>query len=280
VISIQPEELKVLTRFIYEQSGISLDESKAYLLESRLSGLMRDYNCGAYSELYFKAKSDATKVLPRKIVEAMTTNETSFFRDTAPFELLRHKLIPELIDRQTKTTLKGLPIPIRIWSAACSTGQEVYSIATVLRELLGDWNRWSIRLLGTDISDQAVARASRGIYTKFEMERGLASDQLNRWFTPVPDGWKIRDEVRAAATFKTLNLMQDFSGLGKFDIIFCRNVAIYFTEQDKTRLFNRLGAMLAPEGALIIGSTETLAGLCPQFESKRYLRTIFYQLKA
>jgi chemotaxis protein methyltransferase CheR len=175
--------------------------------------------------------------------------------------------------------LPGHPPSIRIWSAACSTGQEVYTIAIVLKELLGDLSRYNIRLLGTDISDQAVATASRGIYNRFEIERGLPNDKLSRYFTETNGSWKIRDELRAMATFKRQNLFEDFNSLGRFHIIFCRNVAIYFTEQDRVRLFERIARSLDPGGSLVIGSTETISGISQQFESKRYLRSIYYQLK-
>jgi chemotaxis protein methyltransferase CheR len=211
-------------------------------------------------------------------VDAVTTGETSFFRDSAPFDLLQHKLLPELIDRRAKTSAAGTPLPLRIWSAACSTGQEVYTIAIVLKELLGDVSRYNIRLLGTDVSDQAIARASYGVFKRIEVERGLVPGRISRFFTPLKDGWKVSDELRAMVSFRTLNLMDDFSPLGRFDIIFCRNVAIYFTEADKARLFNRIGNSMLPDGALIIGSTESLAGLCPQFEAVRYLRSVYYRL--
>ena len=223
-------------------------------------------------------KADATQTLRRKVVDAITTGETSFFRDASPFDLLQHKVLPELIDRRRKTFGTGR-VPIRIWSAACSSGQELYSTAVVLKELLGSFAGYDIRLLGTDISDKAVAAASRGYFNKLEIERGMPPDKLARHFTPENGSWKIRDELRALATFRTMNLLEPMAFPVKHDIVFCRNVAIYFTEQDRARLFTAIGGVLAPDGCLIIGSTESLTGLCPQFEAKRYLRSVFYQLK-
>jgi chemotaxis protein methyltransferase CheR len=280
MIKLQADELHVLAQYISSLCGVHLDETKGYLLESRLVNLLQETGSGSFSELYIKAKADVTRTLARKIVDAVTTGETSFFRDSAPFELLQHKLLPELIDRRKKITPPGQPLPLRVWSAACSSGQEVYTIAIVLKELLVDLNKYSIRLLGTDVSDQAVASASYGIYNSIEIQRGLPQNRIERYFTKADAGWKISDELRALATFKTLNLMEDFSSLGRFDIIFCRNVAIYFTEADKTRLFNRIGGALQADGALIIGGTESLAGLCPQFAAMRYLRSVFYQLSS
>jgi chemotaxis protein methyltransferase CheR len=168
-------------------------------------------------------------------------------------------------------------VPIRIWSAACSTGQEVYSIAIALREALGNLNNFQISILGTDISDEAVTRASYGKYNKFEIERGLPAQTLNRYFTLMGDGWKIKDEIRAMAVFKKFNLMKPFTGLGRFDVVFCRNVAIYFTPMDKKLVFEKIAGVLEPDGSLVIGSTESLTGVTEAFEPRRYMRAIFYQ---
>ena len=279
MIKILPEEARTLSLYIYSLCGVHLDETKGYLLENRLAPLLQENSCGSFSEFYLKARSDSTKTIPRKIVDAVTTGETSFFRDSAPFDLLQLKLLPELIDRRRKNSSSRGPISLRIWSAACSSGQEVYTTAIVLQETLGNLLNYNIQLLGTDISDQAVARASYGVFSRMEVERGLAAEKLQRNFVPVEKGWKIRDELRGIASFKKLNLMEDFSSLGRFDIIFCRNVAIYFTEADKVKLFSKLGNALDPDGALIIGSTESLTGLCPQFEPMRYQRSVYYRLR-
>jgi chemotaxis protein methyltransferase CheR len=277
-MAVSLDELRVWARFIHSITGISLDDTKGYLVETRLAGLLRETGSAGYSELLHKVKADPTGTLRRRVVDAITTGETSFFRDTSPFELLQHKVLPELIDRRRKS-FGAARLPIRIWSAACSTGQELYSTAIVLKELLGGFAGYDIRLLGTDISDKAVAAASRGYFNKLELERGMPADKLARYFTPENGAWKIRDELRALATFRTMNLLGPLSFQVKHDIVFCRNVAIYFTEQDRARLFSVIGNVLAPDGCLIIGSTESLTGLCPQFEAKRYLRSVFYQLK-
>lgn len=270
------EERKLLASYIYAVSGIELDHTKHYLIESRLRTLVAQTRVGTYSELYNKARSDTSGALERAIIDAVTTGETLFFRDRAPFELLRHKLLPELIDRRTRTAMGR--IPLRIWSAASSTGQEVYSIAIVLRELLGNADKYDIRLIGTDISSQAVARASRGIYRDVEIERGLPEEARARYFIRCEAGWQIRDEIRAMASFRILNLMRDFALLGQFDIIFCRNVAIYFQDADKAALFARLSKSLAADGCLIIGATESVP--CDsRLEPKRHLGCVFYQRK-
>lgn len=275
MIRLQPDEQKSLAQYVYSLCAITLDESKGYLIESRLASLVEETGCGNYSGLLLRAKSDASRSIERRIVDAITTNETLFFRDTAPFDLLRHKIVPELIDRRARIGAAR----IRIWSAACSTGQELYSIAILLKELLGDPDRYGVRLLGTDISDAAVARASRGLFSPVEISRGLSEAQRTRYFVPAAGGWQIRDEIRAMAFFKKLNLMDDFGSLGRFDVIFCRNVAIYFNERDRMALFGRVERALEPGGYLVIGAMESLNGICPQFESKRHLRSVFYQVR-
>jgi len=275
VIKLLPEEHQALAQYIYSLCAVTLDQSKAYLIENRLSGLVEETGSTNFTQLLARAKSDPNRALERRIIDAITTGETLFFRDTAPFDLLRHKIVPELIDRQARNGAAR----IRIWSAACSTGQEVYSIAILLKELLGDPDRYGLRLLGTDISDQAVARASRGVYSPVEISRGLSDALRTKYFLPVASGWQIRDEIRGMASFKKLNLMQDLSALGRFDVILCRNVAIYFTERDRIALFGRIAKALEPDGSLLVGAMESLGGICPQFESKRHLRAVFYQLK-
>jgi chemotaxis protein methyltransferase CheR len=277
MIKIAPAELKIISQYIQQISGIYLDQSKSYLFETRLSSIAEAQGCTSYQELCQKAQREPSKKIEREIIDAITTNETLFFRDKGPFELLQHKILPEVIDaRSSKSPLKPA---IKIWSAASSTGQELYSIAIVLKELLRETSGYNLSLLGTDISEAAIVQASYGKYNRFEIERGLDKKLLQKYFTLFGDSWKIKDEIRAMANFRKLNLMQPFTSLGKFDIIFCRNVAIYFTLEDRKRLFNKLAESLADDGYLIIGSTESLTGICPQFVPKRHLRSIFYQKK-
>lgn len=278
MLTISSEEIKLITKYIYEISGIYLDESKKYLLETRLNSIAEEQGCLSYLDFLKKAKADVTKAIERKIIDAISTNETLFFRDTGPFQLLQHKIFPELIDARA-SKISSLKTSLKIWSAASSTGQELYSVAIVLQELLGDLSKYTIKLLGTDISDAAVAQASSGKYNKFEIERGLAREKLTRYFTMSGQTWKVNDQIRSMANFRKLNLMLPFTGLGKFDIVLCRNVAIYFTLEDRKKLFNKIADVLEPDGYLIIGSTESLTGICPRFIPKRHLRSIFYQLK-
>ncbi|HUI83003.1 MAG TPA: protein-glutamate O-methyltransferase CheR [Candidatus Binatia bacterium] len=276
-VAITADEVTLWARYIQETCGIVLDQSKAYLLETRLGGLLRETGASGFSELFYRLRADPSDTLRGKVVDAITTNETSFFRDSAPFELLQNKILPELVDRRSKTKVR--PISIRIWSAACSTGQEVYTIGIVLKEMLGSLAGYDIRILGTDISNQAIAAASRGYFSQLEMGRGLPLSTMERHFTREAANWKIRDEIRALATFRKMNLLEPFTFPVPFDIILCRNVAIYFAEQDRARMFNNFARCIARDGGLIIGSTESLTGLCPAFVPQRYLRTVFYQLQ-
>lgn len=272
---LTPADQRTLSQYVSSISGIHLDETKGYLIENRLSRLAADLGCQNFGDLARKAQADPGGQVKGRIIDAITTGETLFFRDMAPFDLLRHKLLPELFDHMTRTNQRR---PVRIWSAACSTGQEAYSIAILWRELLGTGSRFELRLVGTDISDQAVARASSGIYNTHEVSRGMSEPMLAKYLVRQGDQYQIRADIRQMATFRTLNLLTELGGMGRFDIIFCRNVAIYFPDAVKTSLFTRLGRQLEPGGSLIIGSMESLASVCPQFISKRYLRAVYYQL--
>ena len=279
MIKVTLDEFNVLSKYIYEISGITLDSSKVYLIETRLGSLVEEYGCDSYSEFYYKAKSDTSKAIEKRVLNAITTRETLWFRDQSPFEALQHKIIPDLIDRRMKENRPGR-IPIKIWSAASSTGQEIYSIAMTIRDLLPDMSKFDVSILGTDISDAAIAGASYGKYTQFEMDRGMPAAKLHKYFTKEGDSWKIKDELRCMATFRKFNLFDDYRTLGKFDIVFCRNVAIYFSLPDRKSIFNRIADVLNPEGTLLIGSSEYLAGICDRFESQRHCRAVFYKLKS
>ncbi|MEA3547127.1 MAG: protein-glutamate O-methyltransferase CheR, partial [Thermodesulfobacteriota bacterium] len=214
--------------------------------------------------------------LANKLIDAMSTNETSFFRDTKPFDLLKFKILPDLFDRLEKASLGK---NINIWSSASSTGQEAYSIAICLHELLGaNIAKYRIKIVGTDISDSAIVQSSRGNYSQFEIGRGMPQNLLKKYFIPNKTNWQVKDELRAMAFFRKQNLMQPFTALGKFDIIFCRNVAIYFSMEDRKSLFSRIAAQLNPGGVLVIGSTESLYGVSDLYERREYHQSAFYQV--
>jgi chemotaxis protein methyltransferase CheR len=278
-LKITPSEFQIMSRYILDVSGIALAPGKEYLIETRLSQIVDDLNVRSYQELHSKAKADVSGALEKRIIDAISTNETYFFRDNAPFDLIQHKLIPDLIDRRMKNGASPLKTGIKIWSSASSTGQEIYSIAMILKDLSIDPVRYNIKLLATDISDAAIAQASYGKYNRFEVTRGLSKQRLDRYFSPDGDFWRIKDEIRAMVTFRKMNLMKPFTGLGKFDMILCRNVAIYFTSEDRRRLFEKIAESLEPDGFLIIGSTESLTNDIMIFQPQRYLNSTFYVLK-
>jgi len=280
MIRIAEPEFALFAKLVRESTGISLDSSKAYLVETRLAPLLERSGSRSYGELFQRIHSDERGELRRGMIDRITTQETSFFRDGAPFEMLKNKIIPDLVDARAASRPAGARLPLRIWSAACSTGQELYSIAIALKETLGDLARYDLRLLGTDISDAAVARASRGRYTAAELARGLSAERVAANFERDGDGYRVRDELRAYLCFKRLNLQESFASLGTWDIVFCRNVAIYFPDEAKKLLFDRIGGILADDGCLVLGSTETLAAVCPQYEARRYLRAVYYTLKS
>jgi chemotaxis protein methyltransferase CheR len=212
------------------------------------------------------------------VVDLISTGETQFFRDQFPFDLLKVKLLPEMIARKRELSPQG-KLSIRIWSAACASGQEVYSIAMVLKEVLPDIHKHDVSILGTDISDLALARAAGGVYNAIEVERGLSKKRLEHHFVHSAGAWTVSPELRSLATFKKLNLLEDFSRQGTFDLVFCRNVAIYFSESDRQGLFTRMGKALNANGVLIVGSTELVTLASSQFVSKTHDRAVYYQNK-
>ena len=278
MIKITPTEFDILVRHILNISGIALARGKEYLVETRLNPLLNSLDCTSFAEFQTRIKTDLKGEINEKIIDAISTKETYFFRDKAPFELLQHKIIPDLMVRRTQKS--GILKPgIRLWSAASSTGQEIYSIAMALTEIGITPSKYNIQMLGTDISDAAIAQASYGWYNKFEIARGLDPRRLTRFFNPERDGWRIKDEIRFMAQFKKMNLMKPFIGLGKFDIILCRNVMIYFTPEDRKKIYASIARVLEPDGYLIIGSTESLINECDLFTPHRYLKSVFYRLK-
>jgi chemotaxis protein methyltransferase CheR len=273
-MKVTDKEIPIVAELVEQLCGIVLDSSKGYLIESRLGSLAESNGCANFTEFCQKAKYNGCRQLQGQIIDAITTQETLFFRDTSPFEALQHKAIPEMIDAKTGTAFAKR---LRIWSAACSTGQEVYSIAMTLRELIPDILKWDVKIIGTDISDSAVKHASMGHYAQHEIQRGMKPALLQKYFTEVKDGWKVKDDLRFLATFQRRNLLEPFNDLGSFDMIFCRNVAIYFDADTKRNLFRRLTHQLASYGYLFVGSSESLTDIGPEFVPQYHCRSVFYQ---
>lgn len=271
---VTPEEVSSVCALVEQLTGIQWDAEKSYLIESRLGAMLHEHRIDTLAGLIAAVKASNTSPIRADFINAVTTRETLFFRDDGPFNALRHKALPEIIDAKAGTVHCRR---LRIWSAACSSGQEVYSLGIILRELIDDIDEWDVKILGTDLSPAAIASASRGIYSDFEMSRGISPTIRDRHFVKVPNGWRICDEVRSLACFEPRNLLEPFSNLGPFDVIFCRNVAIYFDEPAKRDLFERLSGVLLPHGTIFIGSSETVAGLGERWIPQYHCRGVYFQ---
>ena len=274
-MKVNAEEIKIIAQLVYDLCGIVLDESKGYLIESRLATLAKEHECETFSEFYYKARYDHNKAIQSDIINAITTNETLFFRDTSPFEALQHKVIPDVIDQRANSLN---PKRLRIWSAACSTGQEPYSIAMTLCDLIPDIASWDIKITATDISDNALKQASQGVYADHEIKRGMKPAQLQKYFAQEGSTFKVKDELRYFIAFKRLNLHEPFDTLEQFDCVFCRNVAIYFNAQDRADLFERITRQMNPWGYLFVGSSENLTGLGQQYQPEHHCNAVVYRV--
>ena len=273
-MQLDPKEIDAVCGLVLDLCGIYLDSSKTYLIESRLGEVIKRNGFKSYREAVDRVRRTSDLKLKSQIIDAITTNETLFFRDNSPFEAFKHKALPEAIDQKQNSPF---PKRLRIWSAATSTGQEAYSIAMTICELIPDVETWDIQVLATDISDAAVAKASRGQYTDNDIKRGVSPQYLDRYFNRKGDDWVVSEKVRSMISFKTFNLHDSFSSLGQFDMIFCRNVAIYFTPEARKSLFNRLIAQMPAYGYLFVGSAELLNKIGPQFVAQNHCGSVFYQ---
>jgi chemotaxis protein methyltransferase CheR len=270
---MKPDEFQFLHDLLKRQSGFVLAAGKSYLVESRLLPLATENGYENLSELVGALKNSASRELQSKIVEAMTINETFFYRDKTPFVNFRDIMIPELVERR-KDSKK-----LRIWSAAASAGQEPYSIAMEISEMQAKLAGWNIDILASDISNDILAKAVEGIYSQFEVQRGLAVKMLVKYFEQNGDKWQIKPAIKNMVEYRNFNLLDDFATLGKFDIIFCRNVLIYFDRKTKADILDRLARQTNPGGYLVLGGAETVMGLTDAFKPPANSRG-FYQLVA
>ncbi len=262
------EDFDMFSNLLKQRSGLVLTKDKAYLLESRLMPVARKWNMKGLDELAVTVRSRKEEALLRDITEAMTTNESSFFRDQKPFDLFRNVVLPQLLETRSARR------QIRIWSAACSSGQEAYSLAMLLQEDAAKIAGWRIEIIGTDISAEMVERAKSGIYTQFEVQRGLPIQMLVKHFKQNGDKWQISPQIRQMATFREFNLLGDLMPLGQFDVVFCRNVLIYFDQPTKTRVLEQIARIMPADGLLYLGGAETVLGITERFkplESQRGL---------
>jgi chemotaxis protein methyltransferase CheR len=256
---VTPQDYEYLRKLLKERSGLMLSDDKQYLVESRLLPLARKAGLAGITELVQKMKTGGD-ALTVDVVEAMTTNETFFFRDKVPFDHFRDTVIPKLVD--ARAARKSL----RIWCAAGSTGQEPYSLAMSLKEMGSMLSGWRLEILATDISVEVQEKSKAGIYSQFEVQRGLPIQLLVKYFKQVGESWQLNPDIRAMVQHRQLNLLLDFSQLGAFDVIFCRNVLIYFDQDTKINIFNRLAKSLEPDGFLALGAAETVIGLTTAFK--------------
>jgi len=261
--------------FLEKACGIVLGDNKQYLLTSRLNRLMNDEGIDSFELLIKKIK--VNRQLRDQILDAMTTNETSWFRDRYPFEILKQDVFPHITSQRASQ--------MRVWSAASSTGQEAYSISMTIQEYL--MSRPGalpsrIEIVGTDISTTVVAEAKKGCYDSLSMARGLSPERKKRFFKPLPGGesWELREDLRKRVTFRELNLMSSYASLGKFDVVFCRNVLIYFSAELKREILEKIAGVLKPDGYLFLGGSESTANYTDRFEMVKLPAGVVYKLRS
>lgn len=259
-MGLSPAGFDYVRTLIKQRAAIVLDDSKHYLVEARLGALARREGAPSVDALIDTLRAAPFHALHRKVVSAMTTNETSFFRDVHPFDALRKSVLPDLIAR--RRTARA----ISIWSAACSTGQEAYSIAMLIREHFPELAGWHVRILGTDLSDDVLERARVGRFSQLEVNRGLPAPLLVKHFKQFGTDWQISDEIRRMVDYRSLNLIEPWPTLLPFDIVFLRNVLIYFDVETKRSILANLRRVLRPDAYLFLGGAETTLNLDETFE--------------
>lgn len=255
-----PAEYEFLRDFLKKNSGLILSSDKQYLIESRLLPVAKAAGLSSISELVAKMKTPLGRQAGEQVVEAMTTNESFFFRDKTPFDHFEKVMLPDLMEKR-RTERK-----IRIWCAAASTGQEPYSIAMILKEMGLKASSFRFDIVGTDISREVLDRAKEGAYSQFEVQRGLPIQLLLNYFKQDGERWEISPAVKQMVQFRYLNLFDSFSALGKFDIVFIRNVLIYFEQSAKAEILERVAKQMAPDGYMVLGAAETVVGLTDVFK--------------
>lgn len=262
-------DFSFIARSVKQRSGLSLTPDKAYLLETRLAPLARREGHAGVPELAAAARVARDDRLLWLITDALTTNETFFFRDKTPFDLLRDHVIPAILKK------KGAMGRVRIWCAAASTGQEPYSIAMLMDELRAVGRGCDAEIVATDISDRVLEKARAGVYSQFEVQRGLPIQNLAKYFEKSGEMWRINDKMRAMVRFQKHNLLDDCRHLGRFDVVFCRNVLIYFEPDQKKAALERIAANMTDDGYLLLGAAETVMGVTDAFQSTPAARSLY-----
>jgi chemotaxis protein methyltransferase CheR len=264
-----PSEFEFLKNFLKTKSGLTLSNDKQYLVESRLQPIARSTKLETLSAVIQTIQRGGNRALETDVIEAMTTNESFFFRDKTPFDHFKETMLPALLEnRSTRRQIK-------IWCAAASTGQEPYSLAICLKEEASKMAGWRTRILGTDLSQEVLEKAKTGVYSQFEVQRGLAIQMLLKYFEQQGEMWQINAGMRAMIEWKKLNLLESFTHLGEFDIIFCRNVLIYFDQATKSEILGRLSRSIPDDGYLVLGAAETVVGLTDAFKPVQGKRGLF-----
>jgi chemotaxis protein methyltransferase CheR len=265
------QEFDFICRLVLERSAIVLETGKEYLVENRLAPLLEELRLNSMSDLVDRLRFQPLDGLHTRVVEAMVTTETSFFRDHKPFETLRKTVIPELM------RLRRDERRLNIWCAASSTGQEPYSLALLLREHFPELATWNVSLMASDISREVLARAREGCYNQIEVNRGLPAALLVKYFQQNGSTWQLRADVRAAVEFREINLAQPWPPLPRMDLVLIRNVMIYFDVATKKAILGRLARLLRPDGYLILGGSETTFSIDPSYRPVEHLKGGFYQ---
>ena len=269
-----PIEYDYLRKLLKERSGLVLSSDKQYLVESRLLPIARKGGLASLGELVQKLKTPGTEALIVEVVEAMTTNESFFFRDKIPFDHFREAIMPSLL------TARAGQRRVRIWCAAASTGQEPYSLAMCLKEMAAQLAGWRVEILATDLSTEVLEKAKAGIYSQFEVQRGLPIQLLVKYFTQIGETWQIAPEIRSMVQYRSFNLLSDFGQLGTFDAVYCRNVLIYFDQQTKIDVLERVARITEADGYLVLGAAETVVGLTEAFKPIQERRGLYSPNKA
>ncbi len=262
-------DFELIAGLLKTRSGLALDKEKAYLLESRLNPVARKWNFSGFEELAQAIRNTNDEALLVDVTEAMATNESFFFRDQKPFDQFTSIVLPHLLEaRAAKRSF-------RIWSAACSSGQEPYTLAMLLKERAAKLAGWRVEIVATDLSNEILDKAKEGLYSQFEVQRGLPISHLVKYFAQVGDRWKIDDSLRKMVKFQQCNLLENLSSLGRFDVVFCRNVLIYFDTPTKTSVLEGIAGMMAPDGFLYLGGAETVLGTTDRFQIMQGQRGIY-----
>jgi chemotaxis protein methyltransferase CheR len=266
---VTPLDYDFLRRLLKDRSGLVLSGDKEYLVESRLLPVARKMGLSSLSELVGKLRMPGSERVIVDVVEAMTTNESFFYRDKIPFDHFREGIVPALVKARASQRR------LRIWCAAASTGQEPYSLAMIIREMASLLGGWRIDILATDLSIEVLEKAKAGVYSQFEVQRGLPIQMLVKYFTQNGETWQISSDIRGMVQYRSLNLLHDFSALGTFDVIFCRNVLIYFDQPTKVDVLERCAKILEPDGFLVLGAAETVVGLTEAFKPSTDRRGLY-----